>query len=281
VTGWADHAPAGWEAVALAALAEDLGDGDRTAACLPAGARARWMIEAQASGALCGVGLARWLLNDGGSVARAVASDGQPASPGQRVLEGEGTAAAVFARERTALNFLMLLSGVATLTARYVEAVRGLPAAIVDTRKTIPGLRALQKYAVRCGGGGSHRSGLYDGILIKDNHIVAAGGIASAVASAIASASHLMRIEVECETPEQVREAVAAGADVILLDNMAPGAMRRVVDEFGGRCLFEASGGVTLESVAVIAAAGVDLISVGELTHSAPALPFHLEVLPA
>lgn len=280
MNGWLDPAPRGWEAIAGLALDEDLGDGDRTAACLPEGARIRWMIEAQSHGVVCGVGLAAWILNAEESFARALVTDGHPVTPGKRVLEGEGLAAEVLARERTALNFLMLLSGVASLTARYVEAVGDHPATIVDTRKTVPGLRALQKYAVRCGGGGNHRFGLFDGIMVKDNHIAAAGGIARAVERAIASASHIMRIEVECESLAQVEEAVMAGADVILLDNMQPDAMQEATQRFGRQCLFEASGGVNLETVGPIARSGVDVISVGALTHSAPSIPFHLEVEP-
>lgn len=280
MNGWLDPAPRGWEEIARFALNEDLGDGDRTAACLPATARIRWMIEAQSHGVACGVGLAAWILNAEESFARAVITDGQAVTPGKRVLEGEGLASEVLARERTALNFLMLLSGVASLTARYVEAVGDPPATIVDTRKTIPGLRALQKYAVRCGGGSNHRFGLFDGILVKDNHIAAAGSIAKAVERAISSASHLMRIEVECEDLGQVEEAVMAGADVILLDNMDPETMREATSKFGRQCLFEASGGVSLDTVGEIARSGVDVISVGALTHSAPSIPFHLEVEP-
>ena len=181
--------------------------------------------------------------------------------------------------ERTALNFLMHLSGVATLTNEFVKRIDGTGAKIIDTRKTLPGMRALQKYAVRCGGGHNHRMGLYDGAMIKDNHIAALGSIQAAVEKVRSYASHLIRIEVECENLQQVEEAVNAGADVVLLDNMDPFMMREAVQGFRGKVLFEASGGVSIDTVRGVANTGVDLISVGALTHSAVALPIHLEFL--
>jgi nicotinate-nucleotide pyrophosphorylase (carboxylating) len=180
--------------------------------------------------------------------------------------------------ERTALNFIMHLSGVATLTSAHVKRVKGTKAKIVDTRKTLPMLRSLQKYAVRCGGGHNHRMGLYDGAMIKDNHIAACGSISEALSAVRSYASHMTKIEVECESLDQIEEAINAGADVVLLDNMDPFMMREAVQKYAGKCLFEASGGVSLDTVSGVAKTGVDLISVGALTHSATAIPFHLEL---
>lgn len=196
---------------------------------------------------------------------------------GDRVLKGEiiatfcGDARSLLMGERVSLNFLQRLCGTATLTRSYVDAVAGTGARIVDTRKTTPGLRILEKYAVRVGGGHNHRFGLYDGILIKENHIAAAGGIAIAISNARASIPHTLRIEIETETLEQVEEALEAGADIIMLDNMTIDMMRRAVQLVAGRALVEASGGVSLETVRAIAETGVDIISVGALTHSAKA----------
>ncbi len=274
MTGWLGRPPEGWEQTAISALEEDLGHGDLSAASLPEGSLARWTIEAQAEGVLCGAGIARWILGDG---AEALIQDGAAVGPGSRVLQGRCDAGWALSRERTALNFLMILSGAATLTRRYVRAVEGLNVRIVDTRKTLPGLRRLQKYAVRCGGGHSHRMGLFDAAMIKDNHIALAGSIAEALHRARAAASHMTRIEVECESLAQAQEAHAAGADVILLDNMEPeqlAACHRALPD----AVLEASGGVSLETVRAIAESGVDIISVGALTHSAPALALHMEI---
>jgi nicotinate-nucleotide pyrophosphorylase (carboxylating) len=182
--------------------------------------------------------------------------------------------------ERVALNFLGRLSGIATLTRAYVDAVAGTRAAIADTRKTTPGLRALEKYAVRCGGGRNHRVGLFDAILIKDNHIVAAGGLASAIERARQTAGHMVKIEVEVDTLDQLRDALGYRIDAVLLDNMAPAMLREAVTIVGGRVLLEASGGVSLDTVRAIAETGVDLISVGALTHSAPVLDLGLDMGP-
>ncbi|OFX17906.1 MAG: nicotinate-nucleotide diphosphorylase (carboxylating), partial [Armatimonadetes bacterium RBG_16_58_9] len=182
--------------------------------------------------------------------------------------------------ERVALNFLQRMSGVATVTSRYVELVAGTKARIVDTRKTTPGLRVLEKYAVRVGGGFNHRFGLSDGILIKDNHIAAAGGIGAAVSAARKSAPHTLRIEVEVDSVNQIDEAIESGADALLLDNMSPALLTQAVELVAGRALIEASGGVTLDNARAIAEAGVDLISVGALTHSAPALDISLDLKP-
>jgi nicotinate-nucleotide pyrophosphorylase (carboxylating) len=174
--------------------------------------------------------------------------------------------------ERVALNLLQRMSGVATLTARYVSAVQGTKTRIVDTRKTTPGLRVLEKYAVRVGGGSNHRTGLYDGVLIKENHIAAAGGITEAIRRTRSYIPHTLKIEIETESLAQVKEALAAGADIIMLDNMAIPLMQEAVGLINGRALVEASGGVNLDTVRAIAETGVDIISVGALTHSAPAM---------
>jgi nicotinate-nucleotide pyrophosphorylase (carboxylating) len=197
---------------------------------------------------------------------------------GSRVAKGdilaivEGNAADLLMAERVALNLLQRMCGIATLTSCYVQAVSGTRARIVDTRKTTPGLREIEKYAVRVGGGINHRTGLYDGVLIKENHIAAAGGIAEAISRARAYIPHTLKIEIETETPGQVEEALAAGADIIMLDNMDCETMQRCVGMINGRALVEASGGVNLESVRAIAETGVDIISVGALTHSPRAM---------
>jgi nicotinate-nucleotide pyrophosphorylase (carboxylating) len=195
------------------------------------------------------------------------------------VLEIEGSASAILTGERTALNFLQRLSGVATLTARCVGAVEGTGARILDTRKTTPGLRALEKAAVAAGGGTNHRAGLYDAILIKENHAAIAGGVGEAVRKARAFAADVA-LEVECRTLDEVDEALAAGAPQILLDNMTLGQLREAVARVGGRAELEASGGVTLDTLEEIASTGVDFISVGALTHSAPALDLSLILEP-
>jgi nicotinate-nucleotide pyrophosphorylase (carboxylating) len=204
-------------------------------------------------------------------------NDGDLLVTGTVIAELEGPARALLAGERVALNFLQRLSGIATLTRRYVDAVSGYNVEIVDTRKTTPGWRVLEKYAVRVGGGKNHRHDLGDGVLIKDNHIVAAGGIKQAVAMARKHSHHLLKIEVEVETLEQVEEALQAGAEVIMLDNMSPMLLAEGVKLIGGRAIVEASGGISLESVVDVARTGVDLISVGRLTHSAPAADIHVE----
>lgn len=209
----------------------------------------------------------------------AMKADGQKAGPGQTLAELEGSLRAILAGERTALNFLERMSGIATLTARFVAAVAGFPAKILDTRKTAPGLRILDKYAVRVGGGFNHRFGLDDGVMLKDNHIRAAGGIERAVSRLRRRTSPTLKIEVEVGCLAEVEEALRAQADIIMLDNMPAAEMKQAVQRVRGRALLEASGGVTLENVREIAAAGVDLISVGALTHSAKALDLSLKVV--
>jgi nicotinate-nucleotide pyrophosphorylase (carboxylating) len=260
------------------ALAEDLGAGDLTTrAVVPEGAQARARIEQRAAGVVSGLGVAQAVFERvGGSLQfEARAPEGEWRGPGV-LAELNGDAASILAGERVALNFLGRLSGVATLTARYVQAVEGTGARILDTRKTTPGLRELEKAAVRAGGGMSHRSGLYDAILVKENHAALAGGVGEATRRALAGAPGGVTVEVECATLEEVEAALAAGVPRILLDNMAPPELRRAVELVGGRAELEASGGITLDTVRTVAETGVDYISVGALTHSAPALDVSL-----
>jgi nicotinate-nucleotide pyrophosphorylase (carboxylating) len=207
--------------------------------------------------------------------------DGQRVRPGARVLGVAGPTASLLAAERTALNFVQRLSGIATLARRFAEAVAGTGVRIVDTRKTTPGWRALEKYAVRCGGCFNHRSSLGEHVLIKDNHIAAAGSLARAVELCRAGAPHLARIEVEAKTPAEVKEALRAQADVILLDNMTPDQVRRAVQVIAGAARVEVSGGVRFATLRDYAQPGVDVISIGALTHSATAVDLSLTVLPA
>jgi len=257
------------------ALLEDLHTGDLTTlAILPEKREARGRLIAKESFVLAGIHVAARVFHflDPATLFSACFTDGASLTKGDVIAELSGDAACLLQGERVALNLLQRMCGIATLTARYREAVRGTKARVADTRKTTPGLRQLEKYAVRVGGGSNHRFGLYDGVLIKENHIAAAGGITVAVERARAFAPHTIRVEVETETLEQVAEALAAGSDIIMLDNMAPEMMRRAVDMIGGRALVEASGGVTLDTIGRIAATGVDIISVGALTHSARAM---------
>ena len=275
-------------AIIQRALAEDIGRGDvTTSATIPAGIRASGRIVAREAGVIAGLPAATlaFRLLDSAVTFTFGCDEGTRVEPGVTVARLEGDARALLTAERTALNFLGHLSGIATITAACVEAVAGTRARIVDTRKTTPGLRNLEKYAVRVGGAQNHRAGLDDGILIKDNHIAAAGGVREAINRARAHASHLLKIEVECEDEEQVRDAVAAGAEVILLDNMPPERLRRNVDWIRSRVpetLIEASGGIGSDPVklAAVAATGVDLISLGALTHSAPNLDVSLDFDP-
>ncbi len=282
MSAWLQPEPTNWWPIVDDALSEDIGSGDLTSGCLDEDLLFTWQIEAQAEGFLSGVGIADFLLGpmhgepeDCWIEAHRV--DGDFVKRGDKVIEGKALARKILTCERTALNFLMHMSGVATLTSQFVKRVEGTNAKIIDTRKTTPMLRSLEKYAVRCGGGHNHRMGLFDGVVLKDNHIAAVGGISQAVDRVRSYASHMVKIEVECESLEQVEEAVKAGVDIILLDNMDPFQMREAVSKYNGKCLFEASGGVSLDTVRAIAQTGVDLISVGAITHSASALPLHLE----
>jgi len=272
--------------VALA-LREDVGPGDLTTRSLiPPDMAGRAILRARGALVLSGLEAARETMRqaDRRIVFTPLAADGDRLGPGAEIARLEGPAASILTAERVGLNFLMRLSGVATLTARCVEAAGRAPAVVVDTRKTTPGLRFLEKAAVRHGGGRNHRFALYDGLLIKDNHIAAVGSIARAVALARAAAPHTLKIEVEVDTLEQLNEALAAGAEVVLLDNMNPEMLRRAValtEAFyapGPRLTrLEASGGVTLETIGAVAETGVDLISVGAITHSAPAADLGLD----
>ena len=254
------------------AFAEDIGIGDiTTEATVPDAQTGIGTLIAKSAGVIAGLPIAERVFQklDADLTFQASVKDGDAVTAGTVIAEVRGCAKGILTGERTALNFLQRLSGVATLTAEFVAAVAGYDAEIVDTRKTAPGWRAVQKYAVRVGGAQNHRFGLYDGVLIKDNHIVAAGGIRNAISRARAVAPHTAKIEVEVETQEQVNEALEAGADILLLDNMTPDQLVRVVQVIGDRAVTEASGGITLHGVKAVAATGVNLISVGALTHSA------------
>jgi len=272
------------EPVVRRALAEDLGRaGDVTAqACIPEGARMRAVFAARKAGVLAGIDCVRLavLAMDPDASVDLKLRDGEAFEAGAVLAEVEADARAFLAAERTALNLLGRLCGIATLTQAYVAAVAGTKARIADTRKTTPGLRALEKHAVLCGGGVNHRSGLDDAILIKDNHVAVCGGVGEAVRRARASVGHLMKVEVEVDGLDQLDEALAAGPDVVMLDNFTLPMLREAVARTGGRITLEASGGVNLETVRGIAETGVDVISVGALTHSAPALDVGLDAMP-
>jgi nicotinate-nucleotide pyrophosphorylase (carboxylating) len=263
------------------ALLEDLGRaGDITSeATIPAHRNARVVAVARQPGAIAGLtaGLMAFSLFDPSLKVTVHAADGDRVEKGARLATIEGRARSLLSAERVALNLLGQLSGVATATARFVDAVKGTKARIICTRKTTPGLRALEKFAVRCGGGVNHRFGLDDGILIKDNHIGIAGGVRVAIEAAKRHAGHMVRIECEVDSLTQLDEALAARVDAVLLDNMTPDTLREAVRINAGRATLEASGGVTLETVRAIAETGVDLISTGWITHSAPALDVALD----
>lgn len=257
------------------ALHEDIGLGDiTTLATVAPGTSGRAQLVAKESFVLAGMDVARrvFTLLDDTVAFEKLREDGSRIERGEVLAWLKGHAAMLLQGERVALNLLQRLSGIATHTARFVAALEGTGTAVVDTRKTTPGLRVLEKYAVRVGGGRNHRTSLYDGVLIKENHVVAAGGIAPAVARARQRAPHTLRVEVETRNLQEVEEAVAAGADIIMLDNMAPAELRQAVLLIDGRALTEASGGVTLDTVREIAETGVDFISAGALTHSSPAV---------
>lgn len=264
------------------ALAEDLGTGDvTTAAVVPPDAPGTARIEARQALVFCGAPVADrllWRYGPGAPTATWAVAEGAAVEAGTVVGHLQGRLVDVLTLERTLLNLLQRLSGVATLTRRYVDAVRGTPARVVDTRKTLPGWRALDKYATRTGGAANHRAALDGGVLVKDNHLAAAGGVAAAVRAARERAPHALRVEVEVEDLAGVDAALAAGADVILLDNFDPPGIREAVRRIRGRALVEASGGVTLETIRAVAEAGPDLISVGALTHSAPAADLAIEI---
>ena len=263
------------------ALVEDVGSGDITTESTISNAQvARGVIVAQSGGVIAGLPVAERVFGkiDPSLEFRSLVKDGESVPGMAPIASVGGAAASILTGERIVLNFLQRLSGTATLTAQFVAATAGYPGKIIDTRKTTAGWRTIQKYAVRVGGGYNHRFGLYDGILIKDNHIVAAGGIAQAVRRARSGAPHTSRIEIEVETLDQVEEALHAQADILLFDNMPVDLIEAAVAKVAGRAVTEASGGITLKTVEAVAASGVDLISVGALTHSAAPLDISLDL---
>lgn len=247
---------------------------------LPEDQRNEAYFVAKADGVLCGldVALRTFELLDDSFSAKIYKHDGEKIAAGDVIAEFSGKTVLLLKGERTALNLLQHMSGIATATARAVELVRGTNAQITDTRKTLPGMRALQKYAVVCGGGKNHRFNLSDGAMLKDNHIDAGGGIAKTVETLRGKLGHMVKIEVETRDLDEVREAVEAGADIIMLDNMPNDAMREAVQIIGGRAKTEASGGITLENLAEVAKTGVDIISLGALTHSVHAFDISMKM---
>ncbi len=265
-----------------AALLEDWGRaGDITSqATLPPDARADSRIVSRKTGVLAGLQFAEsaFRQTDPALSFEVLKRDGDTLAPGDTVARIKGPARALLGAERVALNFLGHLAGIASATERFATQISHTKAKIVCTRKTTPGLRAFEKYAVKCGGGANHRFGLDDAILIKDNHIAVAGGVRKAIEAAKAFAGHLVKVEVEVDTLEQLKEALDAGPDVVMLDNMSPGTLRKAVELTGGRALLEASGGIELDTVRAVAETGVDLISSGWITHSAPVLDLGLDI---
>jgi len=283
VSVWLQPEPVNWWHLVDDAIQEDVGSGDVTGGCIDPEVQVEYAVTAHGDGILSGVGIAEYLLSPYQSDPvesrlDILVADGDAIQRGDRIVVGAVMARRLVMAERVLLNFLSHMSGIATLTGQYVQRIEDSGAAIVDSRKTLPGLRALQKYAVRCGGGHNHRMGLFDGALVKDNHVRACGSITLAVERIRAYASHFTKIEVECRSMDEVEEAVEAGADIVMLDNMDPFMMREAVKKYEGRCAFEAGGGITLDTVKGVAQTGVDFISISGLTHSAPALPFNLEV---
>ncbi len=269
------------QSIIRTALAEDIGPGDvTTRATVPPDQKGRARAVAKEHFIVAGVEVFAAVFKAVDKKTRVCirVEDGRRASKGEVIAEVEGKLAAILQAERVALNVFQRMCGIATLTSKYVQAVCGTPVKILDTRKTAPGLRVLDKMAVRLGGGTNHRIGLYDAVLIKDNHIEAAGGIAAAVAAQRRASKRPFKIEVETKTLKEVREALQCGVDMIMLDNMTNAAMKKAVDLIDGRALTEASGNVNLKRVASIAATGVDFISVGELTHSVRAADISLKV---
>lgn len=268
------------DAIILNALSEDIGTGDiTTETTIPTTKLAHGLYKSKESGVLCGIDVAKRvfeLIGDGIEFT-AYKKDGDRIEKGDIIAEVRGRAVDVLTGERVGLNLMQRMSGIATRTAEAAAQVAGTNAKICDTRKTTPGLRVIEKYAVKVGGGTNHRFNLADGILIKDNHIVAAGSIANAVRAARANAPHTLKIEVEVETFEQLDEALAAGADIIMLDNMSCEDMKKAVEIVGGRAITEASGNMGDRDLAKVAACGVDLISIGALTHSVRALDISLK----
>ncbi len=272
----------GLDDLLIAALKEDVGTGDiTTLSCIPAKNRSIGRFLAKESGVICGLDIAKRVfeLLDSEIVFSSELSDGDHVEKGQYFACVEGPSRSILTGERVALNLMQRLSGTATATANALEQVKGTRARIVDTRKSTPGLRVLEKYAVGMGGGHNHRFNLADGVLIKDNHIAAAGGIKNAIRAARDAVPHVMKIEIETETLEQVQQALDAGADIIMLDNMSCEMMAEAVRLIGGRALTEASGNMGEKNLAEVAATGVDIISIGALTHSVKAMDISLKFL--
>lgn len=262
------------------ALQEDIGTGDLSTRIFSDDLSSLAKLYAKQEGVVAGLSLVEQVFQrvDPRILVKTLAQDGDKVNVGEVVIELEGPLGSILQGERTALNFLQHLSGIATATKRAVDQVSGLSTYIVDTRKTLPGWRALQKYAVRVGGGQNHRFGLYDAVMLKDNHLAAVGGLTEAVQRVKAQIGHMIKIEVECETMEQVEEAVACGVDVIMLDNMGIEEMREAVLYIDKRAIVEASGGIQEEHLRQVAETGVDLISIGALTHSVKAMDFSLDL---
>jgi len=267
----------------LAALREDIGSGDLTSrATIPPTARASARYTTKQDLVVAGIRVAEEILRlvDSTLEFNTLAADGTSVSAGTPLGEIRGSARSILFAERTSLNLLQRMCGIATLTRRYADRVQGTRARIVDTRKTVPGLRILDKYAVSCGGGLNHRMGLFDGVLIKNNHLAFHSSIARAIQEARQHLGHLVKIEIEVRDLQQLHGALSAGADVVLLDNFSPAETRKAVEIVAGRIPLESSGGITLETVRDFAEAGVDYISIGGLTHSVAAVDIHLRVVP-
>lgn len=264
------------------ALIEDIGTGDiTTESIIPYDLKAKGIIKAKEEGIIAGLGIAELVFKklNPKITFQAKIKDGIKVSPGEILAEITGPAQTILKGERIALNFLQRMSGITTITYQFCQEVKDFPVHITDTRKTTPGLRILEKYAVRIGGGYNHRFGLYDAVLIKDNHLAIAGGVKAAISSVRKRISHTMKIEVEVENLSQLQEALEMQADIIMLDNMDLDTIRKAVKMAKNKALIEASGGITLEKVKEIAQTGVDLISVGALTHSAKSLDINMEII--
>lgn len=275
------HIPFDVRNILRLALEEDIGNCDLTSTItIPEEQRSKALVIAKGSFTVAGLPFAKELFDmlDAETVFRVFFNDGSRIRKGDIIAEIYGRARTILSGERVSLNIIQRLSGIATITNAFVEKVRGLDVKIVDTRKTTPCLRFMERYAVKIGGGSNHRFGLFDGILIKDNHIAAAGSITEAVKSA-RKAHHLLKIEVEVENLKDLREALKAGADVVMLDNMSPEDMKEAVTTAKGKAIIEASGNITLSNVRAVAETGVNLISVGAITHSAPAVDISMKII--
>jgi nicotinate-nucleotide pyrophosphorylase (carboxylating) len=270
----------GLDELLLSALKEDIGTGDiTTLCCIPAENRSEAYLLAKDEGVICGIDIAARVFTLVDEEIRFIPRlrDGEKVSKGDIIANIFGSSRGILTGERVALNLMQRLSGIATATAKAVDAVNGTKARIVDTRKSTPGLRVLEKYAVRAGGGHNHRFNLSDGVLIKDNHILASGGISNAVSAAKNAVPHVMKIEVETETLDEVQEALDAGADIIMLDNMTLELMTEAVKQIGGRAITEASGNMGEKNLSEVAKTGVDVISIGALTHSVKSLDISMK----